>query len=140
MLSALEQGNLDSRLHLTRRDELGQMGAAMDAFADNLQHEILTAFEKLAAGDFTFEVNGLIRQPLAKTNASMTYVLEQVRSTSEQISSGSSQVAASSQMLSQGATEQASSLEEIAVSPLTLLILEVPNGAKGLSLALSGAF
>jgi len=116
MLSDLEHGNLDSRMHLTRRDELGQMGDAMDAFADNLQHEILTAFEKLAAGDFTFEATGLIKQPLAKANSSMTQVLEQVRSTSEQISSGSSQVAASSQTLSQGATEQASSLEEIASS------------------------
>ncbi|WP_321530098.1 methyl-accepting chemotaxis protein [uncultured Desulfuromonas sp.] len=116
MLTALEQGDLDSRINLQRNDELGEMAAAMDAFADNLQHEVITAFEKLAAGDFTFEANGLIKQPLAKTNASMIQVLELVHSTSDQISSGSSEVAASSQTLSQGATEQASSLEEIASS------------------------
>lgn len=116
MLKDLENGRLDSRLHIKRQDELGQMANAMDAFADNLQNEIVTAFEKLAEGDFTFEAQGLIKNSLAKANSCLIDVMEQVSTTSEQIASGSLQVADSSQALSQGATEQASSLEEIAAA------------------------
>jgi methyl-accepting chemotaxis protein len=116
MINCLEQGILDKRLNMDRQDEIGQMGKAMNAFADNLQGEILTAFDKLADGDLTFEAKGFIREPLAKTNAKLNEIMSQIQTAGEQISSGSAQVSDSSQSLSQGATEQASSLEEITSS------------------------
>ncbi len=116
MLQHLEEGKLDTRLRLVQKDEIGKMATAMDSFADNLQHEILTAFEKLAAGDFTFKAQGLIRAPLAKANKNLNQILGQIYTASEQIAAGGSQISDSSQALSQGATEQASSLEEITSS------------------------
>ncbi|HKK01282.1 MAG TPA: methyl-accepting chemotaxis protein [Desulfuromonadales bacterium] len=116
MIQALEAGNLDQRLKLQRRDEIGQMAKSMDAFADNLRDEILTAFHRLAEGDFTFEAHGLIREPLAKANQRLNEVMAQLQTGGIQIAAGAAQVSDSSQSLSQGATEQASSLEEISAS------------------------
>ncbi|MCD6526062.1 MAG: Cache 3/Cache 2 fusion domain-containing protein [Desulfuromonas sp.] len=113
MIENLGQGNLSQRLNFTQADEVGQLGKAMDAFADNLQDEILTAFEKLAEGDFTFKAQGLISEPLHKANSSLNDTMTQINTAGNQITSGATQVSDSSQALSQGATEQASSLEQI---------------------------
>lgn len=40
-IRALESGDLDRRLHLDRRDEIGQMANALDTFADTLQSTFL---------------------------------------------------------------------------------------------------
>jgi len=116
MIENLGRGNLTQRLNFTRNDEVGQLGTAMDAFADNLQEEILTAFERLAAGDFTFSAKGLIKNPLQKANAALNNSMAQINNAAGQIMSGSSQVSNTGQNLSQGAAEQASSLEKITSS------------------------
>ncbi|WP_305045222.1 methyl-accepting chemotaxis protein [Geoalkalibacter sp.] len=116
MLAGLEKGDLDRRLNLRRGDEIGVLARALDAFADNLKHEVLTAFQKLAAGDFTFIARGLIRAPLAQANASLNQLMAEIREVGEKIKLRSAEVADSSQTLSQGATEQAASLEQISAS------------------------
>ncbi len=121
MLKDLENGRLDRRLGMQRRDEIGQMAAAMDRFADNLQHEMVSSLQKLAEGDLRFEVTprdeqDQMRGALKKVAADLNDLIGQVQVGGEQIASGASQVADASQSLSQGATEQASSLEEIAAS------------------------
>lgn len=113
MIEALERGDLAKRIDYQSSDEMGRLAAAMNAFADNLQFEILTAFEKLAEGNFTFEAQGLIREPLAKANRALNESMGRVRLAGDQIASGSDQVSDTSQSLSEAATEQASSLEEI---------------------------
>jgi len=116
MIRELNRGHLDKRLNLNRRDEIGQMAGAMNHFADTLQHEILTAFDRLANGDLTFEARGLIGEPLAKTNRSLNEVMSRVYLSAEGIATGSLKVAEGSQALSQGATEQAATMEQIAAS------------------------
>jgi methyl-accepting chemotaxis protein len=116
MIEAMGEGKLDQRLRFENNDEMGRMGRAMDAFADSLQHEILTAFNKLAQGDFTFAAQGLIKQPLAQANDALNDSMGQVQLAGDQISSGADQISDTSQTLSQAATEQASSLEEITSS------------------------
>ena len=116
MLDALQSGDLSQRLRMSGRDEVAHMAQALDAFADNLRDEILTAFEKLAEGDFTFKAQGLIREPLARTNSRLCEVMGQIQSSSRQIAGGAAQIADVSQTLSQGATEQASAVEEISSS------------------------
>jgi len=116
MIEGLEKGNLDDRLHMDRNDEIGKLAKTMDSFADDLKHEVLTAFNRLAEGDFTFTAHGLIGAPLAKANTSLNRLMAQIQQTSDKINMGAVQVSDSSQSLSQGATEQASSLEEISAS------------------------
>ncbi len=116
MIKGLEAGDLDQRLNMNRGDEIGVMAATMDAFADNLRDEILTAFQRLADGDFTFEAKGLIREPLARANRALNESMGRVQLAAAQILGGADQISDTSQALSQAATEQASSLEEITSS------------------------
>ncbi|WP_305046809.1 methyl-accepting chemotaxis protein [Geoalkalibacter sp.] len=121
MVEEIEQGHLDRRLKLTRKDELGQMARTMDALADNLQHEVVDALQKLAAGNLDFEARprdgrDVLRSALKKLSDDLNTMVHEIQSSGEQIATGAGQVADASQSLSQGATEQASSLEEISAS------------------------
>jgi methyl-accepting chemotaxis protein len=121
MLSNLEGGQLASRMNLNQKDEVGQMAATMDKFADSLQNDIVAALRKLADGNLNFEVvphsdKDEIRTALKELGNDMNNIMSQVQMAGEQIASGSTEVSDSSQALSQGATESASSLEEISAS------------------------
>jgi len=116
MIEALESGNLDMRLALDRKDEIGRLARAMDAFADNLKNEVLEAFNNLASGNFTFKAKGLIAAPLARANEALRKLVREIRCSGEQISAGANEVSDASQSLSQGATQAASSLEEISAA------------------------
>ncbi|WP_305043470.1 methyl-accepting chemotaxis protein [Geoalkalibacter sp.] len=121
MVGEIEHGHLDRRLRLTRKDELGQMARTMDELADNLQHEVVDALQKLAAGNLDFEARprdgrDVVRGALKKLSDDLNAMVRQIQGSGEQIATGAGQVADASQSLSQGATEQASSLEEISAS------------------------
>lgn len=116
MLHDLENGDLNSRLQVRGKDEISRLSTSLNQFADNLRDEVVAAFEKLAAGNLNFAAQGVIKEPLARTNKSLSAVMLQIQETGTQIAASSSEVADSSQLLAQGATEQASSLEEISAS------------------------
>ena len=116
MIREINNGNLSYRLKMKRVDEIGMMASAMDDFAKNLEEEILAAFKSLAAGDFTFKANGLIKEPLGQANQNLNQLMSQLNSAADQMNAGAGQVNNASQSLSQGATEQASALEEITSS------------------------
>lgn len=60
LLQDLSQGrNLGQRLKLDRGDELGSMAAALDHFAEALQHRVVTVLHRVAAGDLQHEVVSL---------------------------------------------------------------------------------
>jgi methyl-accepting chemotaxis protein len=120
MIQEINKGNLSYRLGMKRRDEIGMVASAMDEFATGMEDEILTAFENLAEGDFTFEAGGVIQQPLAKANLKLNRAMGQINSAVAQMNSGAEQVNNASQSLSQGATEQAASLEEVSSSLMQL--------------------
>ncbi|WP_321391629.1 methyl-accepting chemotaxis protein [uncultured Desulfuromusa sp.] len=121
MLGQLEKGHLSERLHLQRKDEIGQMADSMDNFADSLQTEVVDSLQKLAAGDLTFEVTprddqDVLRGSLKQLGNDLNEIMAQIQVAGREITLASDQVADSSQTLSQGATEQAASLEEISAS------------------------
>jgi len=121
MIREIENGHLDQRLHLKRRDEIGEMARAMDACADAIENEMVANLEKLARGDLTFEVvprdeRDLFRSCLQKLGRDLNGIMAGIHVAGEQIAAGSAQVSDASQSLSQGATESASSLEEITAS------------------------
>ncbi|MBI5816035.1 MAG: HAMP domain-containing protein [Nitrospinae bacterium] len=113
MIRQLEKGNLRERLHMDRHDEIGQVADAMDHFAETLQHEVVAAFDRLAAGDFTFEAEGVIRDGLAKTNDNLNALITQINQTGQKIALSSVEVLTSSESLAEGANEQAGSLEAL---------------------------
>ncbi|SEA62202.1 methyl-accepting chemotaxis protein [Desulfuromusa kysingii] len=121
MLEDLEMGHLDTRLHMARKDEIGQMAQTMDNFAESLQNEVVSSLQRLSNGDLTFEINprdeqDQIRGSLKKLGDDLNQIMMQILNASEQIDSGSSQVSESAQSLSDGAAQSAASVEQISSS------------------------
>lgn len=116
MIRKLDAGDLDQRLNMGRRDEIGQMADIMDSFADHLQQEIVLAFQRLADGDFTFEAHGIIREPLARTNAALTALVAGIRTMGDQLHDETQRIAQSSHGLSQASAAQADALQTISTS------------------------
>ncbi|WP_026073713.1 methyl-accepting chemotaxis protein [Acetivibrio cellulolyticus] len=57
MIKEIEKGHLKTRLNLNRKDEIGQLANTMDHYADDLQKFIVVPINKIAVGDFDFELN-----------------------------------------------------------------------------------
>jgi methyl-accepting chemotaxis protein len=117
-------GDVSKRLKLDRHDEIGTLADALDRMADGLEDKANLA-EQIASGNLAVDVKQASeRDRLGKALSIMTdqlnELLAQVQLAGEQIAAGSGQVADSSQSLSQGATESASSLEEISASMVEL--------------------
>ena len=51
MIQEMGMGHLGRRLEMRRRDEIGDMAGIMDAFADNLQNNVVETMKKIAAGE-----------------------------------------------------------------------------------------
>lgn len=115
-IKALGRGELDSRLHMRGGSEIVQMADAVDKFAEDLQHEVVAAFDRLADGDFTFEAEGVIKDGLKVTNENMNSLISQINDAGENIGSSSEQVKESSETLAEGAAEQAQSLEGLSAT------------------------
>ena len=116
MVDGMNNGDLDYRLNMSQEDEIGHLANNMDQFADRLKNDILTAFHRLAEGDFTFVAGGLIAKPLADANQGISETLQSVLQSSQKIASDTLQVSATSTSLADGATKQAAALEEISAS------------------------
>ena len=56
MINEMGQGHLGMRLKLDTKDEVGQMAAAMDEFADDLQNNVIGIMKKIADGDVSMNV------------------------------------------------------------------------------------
>lgn len=139
MIEEMEKGHLDMRLNMKGADEIGQMAQTLDAFADNLQHEVVGAMQKLAHNDLTFEIapkdaRDVIRGALKKAGDDLNVMVLQMAQAGEQVASAALQVSDSSQSLSQGATESASSLEEI-TSSVTEMSSQTKANAENATLA-----
>jgi methyl-accepting chemotaxis protein len=121
LITAIGNGHLDQRLNLDRQDEIGQLAATMDNFANSLQNDVVAPLTALAAGNLNFSVTphddkDILRNALKKLGDDLNEIMLEIQTAGEQIDSGSNQVSDSSQSLSQGATDQASSLVEISSS------------------------
>jgi len=117
-------GDLSKRLKMKSEDEIGLLAGALDRMADGLEEKARMA-EQIAAGNLTVDVTlasdrDRLGKALTVMTDSLNEVVSQVQLAGEQIVAGAGQVADGSQSLSQGATESASSLEEISASMVEL--------------------
>ncbi len=120
----IQRGDLAERLNLKRKDEIGQLGLALDTMADR-QQQRAGVVAAIAKGDLTREIvvsseNDVLGHALRSMTGQLNETLTQIRIASDQIDSGSTQVSDSAQDLSQGSTEQASAIEQIGASLVAL--------------------
>ena len=118
-------GDLSKRLKMNSEDEIGLLAGALDRMADGLEEKARLA-EQIAAGNLTVDVSlASDRDRLGKALTVMTDSLNEVVSPSSVGRRADcrrlrGRLPIASQSLSQGATESASSLEEISASMIEL--------------------
>jgi methyl-accepting chemotaxis protein len=133
-------GRVSARLDLgNRNDEFGDMATALNQFANDLEHEVVNAMQKLAEGNFNFNIRSndnqdLIRTALQNTGDRLNTVIHEILKASEQIALSSQQVAGGAQILSEGATSSAASLEEIS-SSMNEMAAQISQSAENASQA-----
>jgi methyl-accepting chemotaxis protein len=113
---AVAVGNLRARVELTSRDEIGDLGRAINAMIDNLQESALVAC-RTAEGDLTVEPRKRSAQDELGAAQEMMLgrlreVVGNVATAVENVASGSQQSSAAAATLSQGSTEQAAAAEQ----------------------------
>lgn len=110
-------GNVNINVTSETRDEIGKLSEAFGTMITNIRDQALIA-EKIADGDLTVDVavrseNDLLGRKLYEMVEKNNEILFNISVAAEQVSSGAKQISDSSIALSQGATEQASSVEQL---------------------------
>lgn len=113
-------GDVNVKIETNTKDEIGKLMLAFSEMVDNIREQVYVV-EKMASGDMTVQVkikseNDIMGKKLTEMININNEVLGSISSAANEVASGAKQVANSSQILSHGATEQASSIEEVTES------------------------
>jgi methyl-accepting chemotaxis protein len=116
----IARGDFSQRLNLDRKDEIGQLGQALDAMAESLQG-MADLTEEISKGNLSVDVklaseNDQLGKALQNMTRILNDVIGQVKSAGDNVASGSQAMSSASEEMSQGATEQAASAEEASSS------------------------
>ena len=123
----LAEGNLDVKVDVKSKDEVGHLATSISALVERLQtyivyiNEIASLLHEMGNGNLRLTFRNSfdgdfrkIKDEMENTVSLLSNSLESIRTAAEQVDAGSDQVAAGAQGLSQGATEQASATQELA--------------------------
>ncbi len=115
----LKEGDLSEKLP-TGKNEIGEMGAALNAFVEELRKKADIAIA-ISNGDLQRSINvssgkDMLGKALETMLVRLNDTIINIQMAADQVDSGAVQISDSSQSLSQGATQQAASLEEITSS------------------------
>ena len=116
----LAQGDVEVDIDITSKDEIGELADAMRTMIANTQAQAKAA-ERISEGDLTVNIEvrsekDLLGQKLYELVEKNNETLSSIATAADQVSMGASQVSNSSMALSQGATEQASSVQQLTAS------------------------
>ena len=116
----LAVGDLDVDSTIQTRDEIGQLAAAFRKLAASTREQVDLA-ERIAEGDLTVEVpirsdKDVLGKALAEMVSKFNSMMLNITSAADQVTAGAKHISDSSIALSQGATEQASTIEELTAS------------------------
>ncbi len=120
MVAAAEKlalGDVDVELQVDTQDEVGQLTAALSKVIEARKQQVLDT-KRLAEGDLTvdFKIESdkdVLGESLSGLVNRLSEVMDSIINAAEQVASGAALVSDSSIHLSEGATEQASSVEEL---------------------------
>ena len=126
VLGELSRGNLNARVTGEYEGDHAIIKEALNATVDALNAqigEVSEVLEKVAEGDLTESITGefvgdfdTLKQSVNRIVDALNTVLSDINTAAEQVAGGTKQVSDGSQATSQGATEQASSIEELTAS------------------------
>lgn len=126
VLSEVAKGNLNIRVEGNYKGDHALIKDALNDTIDSLRgyiSEISKILGEMAAGNLDVEITSeykgdfvALKSSINHIIASLNEVLTEISLTADQVAAGSDQVSAGNQAVSQGATEQASSIEELTVT------------------------
>ncbi len=113
-------GDVNTSATISSKDEIGSLAASFNKMIENIRNQAMVA-ELIADGDLTVDVtvrseNDLMGKKLLQMVQKNNEVLSNISSAAEQVAVGAKQISDTSITLSHGATEQASSVEELTAS------------------------
>jgi len=113
----LAVGDIDVTIDLYSKDEIGELADSFRLLVDSTKEQV-AATKKIADGDLTTEIKirsekDVLGVALTELSKNLNELVVAIISSSEQVASGSKLVSESSMALSQGATEQASSVQQL---------------------------
>lgn len=119
----LEKGNLNVTITYDSEDELGKMSRSIRTVNHQIStyiHDISDKFSQLAEGDMSFSVDmdyigdfAAIKESLCKTLTALRSTISSINEAALQVNTGAEQISFSAQGLSSGASEQASTVEQL---------------------------
>jgi methyl-accepting chemotaxis protein len=122
----MAEGDLNVKVTVNSKDEIGQLGEAFSKSAATIQayiSDITRIFSEIENGNLTvtpaLEYIGdyaVLKKSLQSILTSLNSTLGQINQASDQVLDGSVQVSKGAQSLAQGAAEQAGSVEELSAS------------------------
>ncbi len=126
IVEEIAEGNLDHTITYDGKDELGVLAKGFNKTVIHLKeyinyiNEVTSVLNQIANGDLCFtlkyDYNGeffKIKEAFENLSEVLNHTMGNINQSANQVSDGSAQVSDSSQTLAQGATEQASSVEEL---------------------------
>jgi methyl-accepting chemotaxis protein len=116
----LAVGDMGVDVAVKSKDEIGQLAKSFEKLVTSTKVQAM-AVESLADADLTVEITprseqDLMGKKLLQLVNSMNGIMTNIVNASDQVAGGARQISDSSMALSQGATEQASSVEELTAS------------------------
>jgi len=134
----IAEGDVNQEVTFRSDDEIGQLANAFRALVQYIR-EAAQVLEQIGGGDLTADVRPVsekdtLRNALSKLLRNLNEVMTSVLGSVQIVTANSTEVSQSSMALSQGATEQASSLEEIN-SSMTQISAQTKNNAENASQA-----
>jgi len=120
MAEDVSMGDLDTSIDVQQKDEIGVLADTMKRMVHNLKGLVRLA-EKIALGDLTVRVKPLsdkdvLGHALKTMVKKLSETIAEINISADNVAAGAAQMNSANQAMSQGATEQASSLEEISSS------------------------
>ena len=135
----MADGNFTSELTFTSKDEVGQLCDAMRNLCEKTNGVIsdtVRCLGEMADGNLCVETNAdyvgdyaNIKDAFTRMESKVSDTMRKIDNAAELVATESEQVSSSSQVLSQGATEQASSIQQLAAS-IAVVADQVESNAK----------
>ncbi len=125
----LASGNLDVAITVKSNDELGDLGRSIGALVARLKNyivyidEVSEILKKMGSGDFVFRLEHdyvgefeKLKDAMIKIQRTLSHAMLKISDAATQVDISSDNMADGAQALAQGATEQASTVEELAAA------------------------
>ncbi len=124
----MAKGDFDVSIKYRSKDEIGQMGVAIEELAATTKaviSDLRYMLDEIAAGNLDVKsqrpelyvgIFGDVKTAVSSFTEKLNDTMKHIDVVAEQVATGADQVSAGAQTLSQGATEQASSIEELSAT------------------------